>query len=146
MPPESPSWPRRTMRRAKDAAAPTADASIEEHGAATISSAASLPLLCNVRVEQIENNSHPKQNIPTSHRGPTCQARPTQNGTTKDERTKKSRDLKCFCQKHKFFLTYPVFTHPRVPTPTRSSIPLGLPVSFLLPVSRPPSLPCPLSP
>jgi hypothetical protein len=80
----------------------------------------------------------PRKNIPTSHKSPTCQVRPTQNGTTKDEMTKKSRDLKCFSPKHLFF-SHP--SNPYPPTRTHPDPPINLARTFHFPVRRLPTLP-----
>jgi hypothetical protein len=46
-------------------------------------------LIYTIKVERIENFSHPRGNIPTSHKNPTCQVGATQKGMTKAGATQK---------------------------------------------------------
>jgi hypothetical protein len=65
-----------------------------------------------IRVERIENNSHSRKNIPTPHKGPTCQPGPPELGRRNRVVTKKLDARNCFCR-------YRLFFSPKPSLPTR---------------------------
>jgi hypothetical protein len=70
-------------------------------------------LVYTIRVERIENNSHPTETYPPSHIDPTCQAGPPKMWWRNRMLTKKTDARKCFSPFRLFFC------HCELPLPAR---------------------------